>query len=97
MVGETTRVPMVLVDGGDDGLEETGWVEKIVSEDEALRLLSPLNTDPDLYGLAVDSSTTLRPDNPEYVPIDDQWWRPCAADDEHGVAFWVVRAVEREA
>lgn len=85
--------PIVLVDAGDDGMEEEGWVEQTVAEDEALGLIEPMNPDPDLCRLVVDGSATLRPDDPD-APEDRQWWRPCDAGDKHAVAFWVVRVTD---
>lgn len=87
--------PIVLVDGGDDGMDSEGWVEKTVPEPEVLPLLAPLNMDPDLYTLELAGTTHLRPDDLARPRDDDQPWRPCDADDEGAIEFWVARTVDR--
>ena len=81
---------VVLVDGGDDGMDERGWVEKVVSEQDALKLLGPMCQE-DLYTLEIVGSDYLRPDDPDAG--DDQPWHVCEAGAARAVEFWTVHVV----
>lgn len=91
---ETRDVPLVLVDGGDDGLEEQGWVEKTVGAARARELMQVYNPDPELCVIKRDGTAFLRPDDPD-APEDRQSWQPCSPNAEGAREFWTFLAVDR--
>jgi hypothetical protein len=84
--------PLVLVDGGDDGMDETGWVEKTVDRDEALRLMQVYNPDPELCNIVHDGTAFLRLAG---SGASEDWWMSCKQSDAGAREFWRLLAVDR--
>jgi hypothetical protein len=86
--------PVVLVDGGDDGMDEQAWVEKIVSVEEALAILErDYHPDPDLAAIVAAGSRFFA------VPATgreaDKPWTRCGADHPRACDFWQFLAVDK--
>lgn len=93
----TDTAPLVLIDQPDDGYcEERGWVEAIVSEDEACALLAEfVGDDPPQRPLGPVTKVTLRLRNPA-AHYEEQRWTPCASSAKTGREFWQVDCTEWE-
>lgn len=91
---DAKRLPVVLLDTYDDGYcEERGYVQAIVTEDEARQLLKEFCLDDDGEPYVPDHGPAKRiwlapdrADAPEH-------WPPCDPADEDAMEFWEVPVV----